>query len=97
MIKEKEQYVIDHYQSMTYKEMGEELNLSRGSIQYIMNKYNLKKNRYAVQDYRKRVGQLEDFIEDWMSHFDSVDHLSKDDIIELIDKFNYQSQIILNE
>lgn len=92
-----EKYVIDHYDHMTYNEMGKELGLTRGSIQYIMNKHNLKKKRYSVQDYRYRVGQLEDFLEDWQSQFDSIDNLSKDDIINLVERFNVQSQTILEE
>lgn len=94
-INDKEQFVIDHYEHMTYKEMGQKLDLSRGSIQYIMNKFNLKKTRYSVQDYRFRVGELEDFLHDWQSHFDSVNDLSKDDIINLIDRFNTQSEELL--
>lgn len=92
-----EKYVIDHYDHMTYNEMGKELGLTRGSIQYIMNKHNLKKKRYSVQDYRYRVGQLEDFLEDWQSQFDSIENLSKDDIINLVERFNVQSQTILEE
>lgn len=96
-LSDNEQYVVDHYDHMTYNEMGKELGLTRGSIQYIMNKYNLKKKRYSVQDYRYRVGQLEDFLQDWQSHFDSVEDLSKDDIIDLVERYKVQSQTILEE
>ena len=92
-----EQYVIDHYSHMTYNEMGKELGLTRGSIQYIMNKHNLKKKRYSVQDYRYRVCQLEDFLQDWQSQFDSVEDLSKSDIIDLVERYKVQSQTILEE
>lgn len=92
---EKEQFVIDNYEHMTYKEMGQKLDLSRGSIQYIMNKYGLKKTRYSVQDYRLRTGEMEDFLRDWQSQFDSIEDKSKDDIISLVDKFKVQLNEVL--
>lgn len=92
----KEQYVIDNYQKETYKEMGEALGLTRGSIQYIMNKYNLKKTMYTVEDYRHKANRLDDFINDWLSHFDSVDDLSKHDIINKIDRFKLEAKEIIN-
>lgn len=94
--RQNEQYVIDNYHKQTYKEMGEALGLSRGSIQHIMKKYDLKKDMYSVDDYRRKVNEYDDFLRDWLSQLDSVEDLSKDDIIIKVNRFkNEANRIIL--
>jgi len=69
---EVENFIINNYQHLTYKEIGEQINVSKSTIQNVMRKHGLNKSGYDVKYYRKVAFQLKDLLDEFSNELDET-------------------------
>lgn len=83
MTEKDDQYVKDHYEEKSYKEMANDLGLNLRQIQHAMHRLNLQKNIWSINHYKQLTSIYKNQLEKVIFELESTNDAQ---FINLIDE-----------
>lgn len=82
MTEQDDQYVKEHYEEKSYKEMANDLGLNLRQIQHAMHRLNLQKNIWSINHYKKLTNIYKNQLEKVITELESTNNSQLNNLID---------------